>query len=405
MRAQRTLVELLQAMVRIDSSNPATGGPPAGQAQLAEMLDRWAVARGLATRRQDLADGLFNLMVWHQVNVNAPWIAFDSHLDTVTTNNMTIDPLAAVICDGRLYGRGACDTKASGAAMLTALDQYREDPPLEGGNNVVIVFPCDEEVAKTGVTAVTAGACAALPSGVPALTIVGEPTALQPAVATGGVVRWKISTHGVAAHSSDPSAGRSAISMMVKVLEAIETRYIPSLSASHPLIGNACCSVNLIRGGTAINIVPDLCEIHVDRRVVPGEDAATVLPAVEAVLSELCTQWPGLRVEQSPAFVDPPLDDQFSRDLLPMVQCVLKQKSLSETAFGVRYGTDASQYAIAGAPAIVLGPGQIEQAHTADEWIELAQVSKAADVYLEIMRASLPPHSDATHARSVKTSC
>ena len=107
--------------------------------------------------------------------------------------------------------------------------------------------------------------------------VVGEPTLLRPIVAHNGVIRWRTTTRGVAAHSADPSRGRSAIAAMVKVIGALESGFIPLATRSHPLTGRAAASINVIRGGTAVNIIPPSCEIHCDRRTAPGEDAAQVL--------------------------------------------------------------------------------------------------------------------------------
>ena len=94
---------------------------------------------------------------------------------------------------------------------------------------------------------------------------------------------------------------------MVKVIQAIESRYNPSLLAVDALTGKAQCSINMIRGGTQFNIIPDQCEIRLDRRVVPGEDPTKVLPEVQIVLDQLAVEFPSLEVTQEMAFSCPPL--------------------------------------------------------------------------------------------------
>ena len=384
------VVLLLRDMVRVDSSNPAMGGPPLGQSRLGEALESVARDMGLSSRRHELAGGLFNLIVWHEVEAARPWLAFDAHLDTVGAAGMTVDPFGAEVRGGRMYGRGACDTKASGAAMLSALGRYARQKGGEGGrNNVVLTFTCDEETVKTGMNALAADDFAARPAGRPAAAVVGEPTGLSVVVAHGGVVRWAIVTQGKSAHSSDPAKGRSAISTMVKVVTAIESEYCGKLDAAHPLVGKACCSINQIAGGRAMNIIPDRCQITLDRRIVPGEDPAGVLPAVERVLEALRAREPGVRVRQMPAFADPALDDASGRSFVQRVRPILRELGRNDAPKGARYCTNASQFGVAGVPAVVLGPGSIEQAHTADEWVELTEVEAATDLYLALMNASL----------------
>ena len=219
----------------------------------------------------------------------------------------------------------------------------------------------------------------------PAGAIVGEPTGMHPVAAHNGVVRWRICTRGVSAHSSEPSAGRSAISMMVEVVRAIESRYIANLTASHPMTGPAQCSINLIRGGSQINIIPAHCEIRLDRRIVPGEDSDRVVPAVEAILDDLRQADPNLRVEQDEPYIVGPLDPATNERWTAHVCGVLDRSGLPATPLGAQFGTEASSLARAGLAALVLGPGDIAQAHTRDEWLSLDQLDLACKVYLRIM--------------------
>jgi acetylornithine deacetylase len=301
---------------------------------------------------------------------------------------MTIEPFAAEIKEGRLYGRGACDTKGTGAAMLWALKQCLVDGQC--ANNIAILFSVDEEIGKQGARAFVANHMAQL-SWHPAAVIVGEPTQLRPVVAHNGVVRWRIATQGQAAHSSNPANGRSAISMMTKVIDAIESQYIPGLTASHPLTGQAQCSINIIRGGSQINIIPDLCEIYLDRRIVPGEDPTQVLPAVEQLLNDVRRSNPGLNIiQREPDHLDWALDSVGSEAFALFVQSVLKQLGQPTDLVGVGYGTDGSNFGRAGIPTVVLGPGDIAQAHTKDEWLDLDQLQQGVAVYGQLMRTQLP---------------
>ncbi|OHE78930.1 MAG: hypothetical protein A3G75_12575 [Verrucomicrobia bacterium RIFCSPLOWO2_12_FULL_64_8] len=178
--------------------------------------------------------------------------------------------------------------------------------------------------------------------------------------------------------------------MMVRVIETLESRYIPTLTAEHPLTGRARCSINIVRGGTQINIIPEHCEIHVDRRVVPGEDPQDVLPAVEEVLDGLRQEDQRLAVSQSqPDMVDFPLAPTGTAWFSGFVRGVVDGMGLPADPCGVGFGTDASCFGRAGIPAIVLGPGDIAQAHTHDEWVDLGQIRQGLDLYLNLMRSSL----------------
>ncbi|NKB68594.1 MAG: M20/M25/M40 family metallo-hydrolase [Candidatus Latescibacteria bacterium] len=378
--------QLLQAMVGFNTVNGHISGVSQPERPLAEYLEQVARGWGLATRRLDVGGAGFNLLVEHRVSAQAPWLLCESHLDTVSIEGMTIDPLGGGIEGGRLYGRGACDTKGTGAAMLWALRQYSE---AGGANNIGVLFTLDEEIRKTGVRTFVEAQVAQL-GWKPAGAIVGEPTRLRPVVAHNGVVRWAIQVEGRAAHSSDPSQGRSAISGMAAVIRALEESYIAGLTTHHALTGKAQGSINLIEGGSQINIIPELCSIQVDRRVVPGEEPEEVQPAVEAVLEQLRQQQPDLVVQQKePSMLDYPLDPRGGEGLAAAVETVLVGLGLPGTGEGVGYGTDASTLARAGIPSLVIGPGDIAQAHTADEWIDLSELERGVEVYRALMGMGL----------------
>lgn len=377
---------LLQRMVGFDTVNSQISGVPHAERELALWLETYAQNLGLGTQRLPFGDGDFNLLITLEVDVAKPWILFESHLDVVSVGGMTIDPFGGKIEDGKIWGRGACDTKGTGAAMLWALKEYQAHS--EQPNNVALLFACDEEVAKAGALAFANEQFAQLgwrPEGV----IVGEPTNLQPIVAHNGVLRGTITTRGVACHSSDPSNGRSAISAMVKVIDFLESRYIPNLDATHPLTGKAQGSINVIRGGTQFNIIPDSCEILYDRRLVPGENGAQEFVVIEKLLDELRETHADMEIEMELVLLDPPLIVQEDGTFIDFVQGVLRAQGLPDQELGAPYGTDASTYCELGLSCIVLGPGDIIQAHTKDEWLALDQLEKAVEVYGALMKTAL----------------
>ena len=379
--------ELLQAMIAFNTVNSNISGTPDAELALSQFLELQANFLGFSTRRLPIGDRSFNLLVSYLVSQDAPWLLFESHLDTVSIEDMTIDPLGGHLENNRIHGRGACDTKGSGAAMLYALKRYAEESAAH--NNVAIVYTVDEEVKKTGVRMFVEQHLSLLdwnPVGV----IVGEPTQLKLVVAHNGVVRWRIRTQGIAAHSSSPDRGLSAISMMMKVLGALESHYIPNLQASHLLTGRAQCSVNVICGGTQVNVVPATCEVQIDRRVVPGEKAQSVIPTVEDMLNGLRRNDDQMNVLQAePDMIFPPLDPSGNEALIAFAQGVLKEMQLSFEPMGVGFGTNASSFNDLGIPTIIIGPGDIAQAHTSDEWIDLEQLRQGEAVYFNLMSSQI----------------
>ncbi len=376
----RTCEELLAQMVAIETVNPRYGGPPGGEGALATHLEALARAWGLETRRSAVdAEGAFNLIVSAPEIPGAEWLVFESHLDTVSHAGMVVPPLTLTESDGRLFGRGACDTKGSGAAMLWALQTWAAVPGRR--RNGAIAFVVDEEAGMTGAQAFARNDLAryAPLRGV----IVGEPTRLRPVVAHNGAFRWRSVTRGIAAHSADPTKGRSAIRTMMAVITALEERMIPLANRESPLTGRAAASINVIRGGSAQNIIPDRCEILCDRRLVPGE-------TLEQVLEERRQALQGLEVEHDDEYLAPPLPPENSERLHQWMTPALTALGLDAAPVGAPYATDASHYASVGAQVVVIGPGDLAQAHRKDEWLERTQLIRAEELYRKLLELPNP---------------
>ncbi|MEX2170498.1 MAG: M20/M25/M40 family metallo-hydrolase [Pirellulales bacterium] len=403
-------VELLAAMVGFDSVTPRTSGRAEAERPLAEYVFAVATAWGFHCRWLPVKGCAPNLLIEHTANPEAPWLLFDSHLDTVGIAGMTIDPFAATIRDGRLYGRGACDTKGTGAAMLWALREYARNvppPPYSGEGlgegakqaspspqasaiggqraaNVAILFSVGEEDQQIGARTFVDEHLPML-SWRPAAIVVGEPTRMQLVAGTNGFVRWQIRTRGRAAHSSAPSQGRNAISDMARVIAAIEDRYIAPLAIAHPLTGKAACCITRIHGGTQVNVVPETCAIDIDRRVAPGEDLATIVPAVDRLLGALRAADPELTITHEAVETAPPLDPEPNLPLAESCVATLRSVGIESLITGAPYTTNANHYGAAGLATIILGPGDIAQAHTAQEWIELEELRRGVKGYLATM--------------------
>jgi acetylornithine deacetylase/succinyl-diaminopimelate desuccinylase-like protein len=194
-----------------------------------------------------------------------------------------------------------------------------------------------------------------------------------------GVVRWTLCTTGVACHSSTPDRGVSAVYRMAKVLAAVE-EYARRLQAgtAHPHLGPPTLSVGLIDGGVSPNTIPDRCSIHLDRRLLPGESG----PEAMADLTRFVQAWPGVDfpIETALTLDCPALPAEGGDEWVAKLGTAIDSVAGRHEIHAVPYGTDASTVRQAGVPAVVFGPGDIAQAHTHDEWVELAQVEQAAEV-------------------------
>ncbi|MEM6259868.1 MAG: M20/M25/M40 family metallo-hydrolase [Planctomycetota bacterium] len=384
-RLPETVIELLQAMVRVDTVNSALTGKAEAEAELVDLLAKFAGRWMLEVEILPVDGQADQLLLTLRAGSDRPWVLFDSHLDTVAVEHMSIDPFGAELREGRLYGRGACDTKGTGAAMLWALRRYAQQ--ANRPNNIALLFSVDEEIAMNGIQSFVENDLPRL-GWSPSMVIVGEPTEHIPVIAHNGCVRWTIQTHGKAAHSSTPWEGRSAIDDMVQLLSALKTDYIDTLDAEHALTGRAVASVNLIQGGSAPNIIPEHCRCEVDRRVVPGEDQMTVLPTVAAILDGVKSVDPKFDYIQTLQVAHPPLLPESSESILPAVKAALHTNDLRKPNVGAPFATHAGYLAQAGLPALVLGPGSPHPAHTKDEWVAVSEIEKGVEVYGTLMQAT-----------------
>jgi len=377
------VTRLLADLVAIPSLNPMgrpVSGPQYLEGGMTDYLEGYFRDLGVRHERTPISPGRDNLLAWYVAPSARRTLLFDAHQDTVPADGMSIDPFGARIEGGRLHGRGACDVKGGMAAMLTAFARLVRERPAHSAS-VIMACTVDEEYTHTGSSHL-----AAHPVGAD-LAIVAEPTRLDLVVCHKGALRWKVRTRGVACHSSTPELGDNAIYRMARVIAALADHAGQLAGAEpHPVLGTPSLSVGRIEGGYAANVVPDWCEIEVDRRVLPAEIPDQCYgKAALAVAAALGTEgWEFL----DPWVNMPALAPEMSAGCVALLRDAIRGVLGREPAIsGVPYGTDAGPLAEAGLPAVVHGPGDIAQAHTRDEWIDLDELGAAVEVYYAIALA------------------
>ena len=372
-----TLVETLADLVRINSINPAYGGGR-GEAELQRYIAARFQAAGLETIEQHVFEGRSNVIAILPGRDRSRRIVFEAHGDTVGVDGMTIPPFGAEMRDGQMFGRGACDTKAGMAAMLLALIDLKQSGAVPQCD-VWVAAVVDEEHTYRGVVRLCKNLRASA-------AVIAEPTRMRLVSASKGCLRFRIRVVGRAAHSSKPFLGVNAIQGMMRVLRALEIDEDRLAAIQHPLVGKATWNVGKIEGGTQVNVVPADCFVEIDRRLIPGEDPGGVKSEYEQLINGLRNEMPALdaRLEE-PFLTDWPLDTAPNSNIVTLLSEILREQKLAGEPTGVAFGSDASKFARAGIPSVILGPGSIDQAHTADEYVDLDQVEMAFTVYRELM--------------------
>jgi acetylornithine deacetylase ArgE len=389
-------LQTLAQLVAIPSVNPmgrADSGPTFYESRLTDYLQGLFQTLGLQTQRRSVAAGRDNLMARLDGEIppqrGGPLILFDAHQDTVPVDHMTIEPWKPVVRDGRLYGRGACDTKGGMAAMLAALARLAAERP-RSMPTVVMACTVDEEYALAGAPALaslwTSASEGPIPRA-PDAAVVAEPTGLDVIVAHKGVIRWCCHTAGRAAHSAQPDAGSSAIYRMARAVLALE-RYqgeVVAGLATHPLCGPCTMNVGTVHGGSSINIVPDRCSIEIEIRFPPGVDAAGVRSRLIDDLAIAVGNDPA-PMHDPPYMQGPALSDANNAHLAERLSQVVANVAGEHRKRCVPYATDAAFFSAAGTPTVVFGPGSVEQAHTDDEWVSLEEVEQAAEILYRFVK-------------------
>ncbi|WP_166827256.1 M20 family metallopeptidase [Thalassoroseus pseudoceratinae] len=381
------VTDRLKELIAIPSVNPMgrdITGPEYFEARVTEYLTDVFKTWGVPFKVTEITPGRANIVArWD--GSNGRTVLLDAHQDTVPVSGMTIPPFEPAERDGKIYGRGSCDVKGGLAAMLTAFGRLVHEQPSDAAT-VFLSCTCDEEAGAKGVTKLAEQITQADESSFfwprPEAAIVAEPTNLDVVVAHRGAVRWKIATTGRACHSSRPEDGINAIYRMARLLSALE-EYAGLVGDSlppHPLCGPATLSVGRIEGGASVNIVPDACVIEIDRRLIPGEDGESARQQVaEFLRSKLDFEFE----MQPPWIASPPLPDDDNGALADGLLKTIESIVGPHQRVGVPYGTNGSRLAAIDVPTVVFGPGDIAQAHTKDEWIDIAELEQSVDVYYQ----------------------
>jgi len=369
-------LQLLRDMIAIPSVNPmrANSGEYVENA-MANFIETILSRAGIDCERQTVAAGRDNVIgIVHATGSDVNGLMLNSHMDTVPVDNMSIKPFDPVVENGCVFGRGSCDAKASLAAMMSAAIDYSQKP--ERPRPAVFAAMADEEFAFSGSWKLIeklwpVSAC-----------VIGEPTLLRRVIAHKGIVRWRIETHGLSAHGATPELGRNAVYDGARVALALED-YAQRLAknSSHPGLGHATLNVGKIAGGHSVNIVPDKCVIELERRLLPGEDGKQTVADCEQFLRKRLGESVQFTFEE-PYLIDPAMET--TREAIIVESLARAQQEelgfVGEVAT-VNYGTDGSKLSRVGIETVVCGPGDIAQAHTANEFIEVEQLELATRMY------------------------
>jgi acetylornithine deacetylase len=305
-------------------------------------------------------------------------IVLSGHTDVVPVKGQTweSDPFEPVVRDGALYGRGACDMKGFLGTCLAMLPQMKAASLREP---LHFAFSCDEELGCVGAPYMLADlkARGIQPSG----CIVGEPTDMRVIVAHKGINAYRCRVHGLAAHSSLTPHGLNAIEYAARLICFIRDQ-ADRYRSDGPFdktfdVPFTTLQTGTITGGIAVNTIPAECEFSFEYRNLPGADSALIIESIKdyargTLLPQMRKEHAGAKIEFDLLANAPTMQACEESAITQLVRALTHDANTRKVA----YGTEAGLFQQMGVPSVVCGPGSIEQAHKANEYVTLAQIAQ-----------------------------
>ncbi|MBW2439747.1 MAG: ArgE/DapE family deacylase [Desulfobacterales bacterium] len=376
-RINRTaLISLMQALIRINSVNPLLSSEGVGEADICRYIGDYLKKLGLTVRYQEIQKNRVNVIGILKGTGRGPTLMLNGHTDTVSVENMTVDPFDARIKEGKLYGRGALDMKAGVAAQISAIQTLIESGiKLKG--DVILALVADEEYASIGTEAVVNEYRADA-------AIICEPTDLKIVIAHKGFAWIKIDIFGRAAHGSLPHRGIDAIVKAGNLLTAIETYAQKDLTRkTHPLLGSPSIHASLIKGGTELSTYPDYCKVELERRNLPGEDRRMVTQEMQRLLREIHARDNQFKADVDVFFFRPAFEISPDQPIVQTVSTAFESTCNRVPTFGGIWAwLDSAILAQAGIPAVIFGPSGDGQ-HAAVEYVDMESVVTTTKVLVQ----------------------
>src|SRR3954453_12555040 len=366
-------VELSRELISFNTINP-----PGNELTCILHLQSILANTGLETSIHTFAPDRANLIARTRNIAGKLPLCFTGHVDTVPLGNASwsVDPFAGEIIDGKMYGRGASDMKCGVAAFVAAIGNLAKQ--LAGTSGVVLVITAGEEIGCQGAFHLARAGILGRAGAI----VVAEPTSNAALVGHKGALWLRLTLKGVTAHGSMPHLGVNAAYKAARVLTALETFQFNV--APHPYLGSPTLNVGTVHAGLNVNSVPDLAEIGIDIRSIPGLDHSRIQEHLKAELGDDISLEP--IVDVGAVWTDP--SSPWINDVYRIVRDVTGEDAGSQPRTAP-YFTDASALtpALGHPPTIILGPGEAAKAHQTDEYCSVQRIWQATDIYARIAAA------------------
>jgi len=371
---ERKILSLAAALVRIPSENP-----PGNEKEIADFAASKLRELGFRISEYDLKPGRPNVV--GQLNFGkGRSLMFDGHLDTVPSGNVeqwSVKPFSGEIIDGKLHGRGTADMKSSIAAWISAAEAIL-DTNVELKGELLTCLVSDEEVSGLGTEDVLSKGY------IPDMAVVGEPTGLTLQIAHKGVIRWKLSTLGKAAHTSTPREGVNAIYKMAKVCSELERYAGQLMRRKNRLLAPPTIAIGTVKGGEKDNIIPDYCEASVDRRLIPGEKPEEAESELVGLLESIRKKDKEFRYKLERYRLLQASETKPGAEIVNIFRRSIRKVTGREPKpIGFEATCEMTHLVNRGIPTVIFGAGRLSQAHKIDEHVEVEEIVAASKIYAQ----------------------
>ena len=355
----------------------AKSTPDVGEIQCANVLADFFSSVGIESNVEVWDNNRANITATLKSTGQNPALLFVSHLDVVPAGkqNWHTDAFVATELDGKIFGRGSCDMKAGMAAVAAAMAEIKKSG-ADLKSDIIFSATAGEETDSCGIKKFLESfngkknLCGA---------IVPEPTNFELITAHRGLLWLEITTKGKTAHGSMPHLGINAIESMRAFLNEFEHYDLTAIKDK--LLGTSSKSVNKIKGGSATNVVPDKCTAQLDIRTIVGHDHGQIQKDIEAIFAKIS--------QSKKDFI---ATIEVLRDIKALktnsdckfVDALKKITGIAETT-AAQFTTDAPFIAELNIPVVIFGLGNGETCHKPNEYVEVADLQKAVDIYKNII--------------------
>jgi succinyl-diaminopimelate desuccinylase len=382
---EKEVVDLTRELIKIKSVY-RPGAKDGNEEKVARFVEDYLRKMGLEVHYEEVVPGRPNVIAIYDSGRSGKTLLFEGHTDVVTEGDLnawSYDPFGAEMENGRIYGRGSCDTKGNLAAAIAAVHAIKKSRATFSGK-IILCIPCDEEGMMIGIKDFIRRGWAKGVDG----AIICEPEENQLCITQKGAMRVIIKTYGKMAHGAMPLTGINPITRMARLiveLEKLEQREKERVG-KHPYLGWPSITPTILRapvkGEPQINVVPDQCMATLDIRTVPGQDHDVLRKQMEEIIERLDQEYSYFKATLEVIEERPWTETDRENDIVISVAEAYQDVTGKAPVYnGVPGATDGTFLHLAGIPIITTGAGDRHIPHHADEYVEIDELVETAKIY------------------------